>query len=102
MRPLLPVVALSLCCSGALLAQADQAPADQAPADQPQVNNRLKLELLLDMESVGGARMAPFDQEIVFTRRWVNKLEDRSQSALWIMNTDGSKPRFLTEGGSPR
>jgi len=86
MRPLLFLVALSLCSSGALLAQTD----------------KLKLELLLDMESVGGARLSPDGQEIVFTRSWVNKLEDRTQSALWIMNADGSKARFLIEGSSPR
>ncbi|NIM52355.1 MAG: prolyl oligopeptidase family serine peptidase, partial [Gemmatimonadales bacterium] len=37
-----------------------------------------------------------------YTRRWVDKMNDRRKSSLWIMNADGSRNRFLTEGSSPR
>ena len=40
--------------------------------------------------------------QIVYTRRYVNKLEDRFDGALWIMNADGSKNRFLAKGGGAR
>src|SRR2546429_2840166 len=40
--------------------------------------------------------------QIVYTRRWANKLEDKWESALWIMNADGSHQRFLVKGSGAR
>src|SRR5439155_10446 len=44
----------------------------------------------------------PDGAQIVYTRRWVNKLEDKWESALWIMNVDGSHNRFLVKGSDAR
>ena len=62
----------------------------------------LDLDSYLDMESVSSPRLSPDGQEIVYTRGWIDKMNDRRASALWIMNADGSRNRFLTEGSSPR
>ncbi|HWC75567.1 MAG TPA: S9 family peptidase [Gemmatimonadales bacterium] len=56
----------------------------------------------LDWEQVADPQVSPSGAQIVYTRRWVNKIEDRWDSGLWIMNADGSKNRFLVKGSNAR
>src|SRR5437773_11636235 len=56
----------------------------------------------LDWEQVSEPQISPDGSQIVYTRRWVNRLEDRWDSALGIMNADGSKNRFRVRGASAR
>ena len=56
----------------------------------------------LDWEQVAEPQLSPDGAQIIYTRRWVNKIEDRWDSALWIMNADGTKNRFLAKGSNPR
>ncbi|HMA44776.1 MAG TPA: S9 family peptidase [Gemmatimonadales bacterium] len=56
----------------------------------------------LDWEQVSDPQLSPDGSQIVYTRMWVNRLEDRWESALWIMSADGSKNRFLTKGSGAR
>jgi dipeptidyl aminopeptidase/acylaminoacyl peptidase len=60
---------------------------------------KLALEQYLDMESVSDARISPDGSQIVYTRGWIDRVNDRRQSSLWIINVDGSRNRQLTEGG---
>jgi Tol biopolymer transport system component len=62
----------------------------------------LTTEHWLDWERVSDAQIAPDGSRIVFTRQHVNKLEDKWDSELWIVNADGSQQRFLVKGGAPR
>jgi dipeptidyl aminopeptidase/acylaminoacyl peptidase len=62
----------------------------------------LTVQHYLNWEQVGDPQISPDGSQIVFTRRWVNTLEDRWDTALWLMNADGTKQRFLLKGGSPR
>lgn len=62
----------------------------------------LDLDRYLEWEWVSSPRLSPNDEQIVFTRSWVDKVNDQRQSALWIMNADGTRKRFLTKGSSPR
>jgi len=62
----------------------------------------LTVDHYLDWEQVGDPQISPDGSQIVYSRRWINKLEDKWESALWLMNADGTKQRFLLEGGSPR
>jgi dipeptidyl aminopeptidase/acylaminoacyl peptidase len=73
-----------------------------ATSAQPQTSDRLTLALYLEMESVSDPQIAPHGNQIIYTRRWVDRLNDRRESALWIMNADGSKNRYLTDGSSAR
>src|SRR5688500_15440681 len=91
--PRVPVAALLALALG--LASASPAPAQEKPVD-----SLLTVEKYLDFEQVGDPRISPDGSQIIYTRRWVNKLEDRWESALWIMNADGTKNRFLSTGGS--
>jgi dipeptidyl aminopeptidase/acylaminoacyl peptidase len=62
----------------------------------------LTVDHYLDWEQVGDPQLSPDGSQIVYTRTWVNRLADKWESALWIMNADGSKTRFLTKGSSAR
>lgn len=63
-------------------------------------SKRLSLDMYLDLERVSNPRLSPDGSQIIYTRRWVNKMEDSWDSAVWIMNADGSKNRFLVKGGN--
>jgi dipeptidyl aminopeptidase/acylaminoacyl peptidase len=63
---------------------------------------KLSLEMYFDWENVSDPQISPDGKQIVYTRGWVDRVNDRSRSSLWIMNADGSKNRFLVEGSSPR
>ena len=54
----------------------------------------------LDYETVGEPQISRDGSQVVYTRRWVNKLEDKWDAALWIMNADGSHNRFLAKGSN--
>ena len=56
----------------------------------------------LDWEQVAEPQISPDGLRIVYTRRWVNKIDDRWDAGLWIMNADGSKNRFLVKGSNAR
>jgi dipeptidyl aminopeptidase/acylaminoacyl peptidase len=56
----------------------------------------------LDLERIADPQISPDGRQIIYTRRWVNQLEDKWESALWIVDADGSRNRFLVKGSSPR
>jgi dipeptidyl aminopeptidase/acylaminoacyl peptidase len=63
---------------------------------------RLTNDHYFDLERVSNAQISPDGAHIVYTRQQANKIEDRWDSSLWIMNADGSQHRFLTKGSDPR
>jgi len=67
-----------------------------------QAAQHLTLERYLDMESVSSPQISPDGSRIVYTRGWIDRVNDRRESALWMMNADGSHPRHVTEGGGAR
>ena len=71
-----------------------------ASAQAPAV--RATLELYLELEDVDAPQISPDGRQIVYTRRWIDKINDRWDSAVWIMNADGSKNRYLVDGSAPR
>ncbi len=64
--------------------------------------DRLTLDTLLDMETVADPQLSPDGSQIIYTRGWVDKMNDQRESALWIMNADGSRNRFLAKGSGAR
>ena len=62
----------------------------------------LALETYLDWEWVSGPQISPDGSQILYTRAWVDKMEDRRRSSVWIMNADGARNRFLVDGSAPR
>ena len=56
----------------------------------------------LDLERVSDPQISPDGSKILYTRSWIDRMEDRWRSDIWIMNADGSRNRFLAKGSSPR
>src|SRR3954464_12827125 len=65
---------------------------------QQRLSNRIALEQYLDWEEVQTPQLSPDGQQILFTRRWVDKMNDRWESSVWLTNGDGSHARSLTQG----
>lgn len=78
---------------GVLLILAFNAPAQTA--------GKLTIENFLDWEYVVNPQISPDGAQIVYTRRWTDKINDKFESDIWIMNADGSRNRFLLKGSSP-
>ncbi|MFN2397287.1 MAG: prolyl oligopeptidase family serine peptidase [Gemmatimonadaceae bacterium] len=73
-----------------------------APAQSQQPNNRLTLSQYLDFEDVQLPQLSPDGRQVIYTRRWIDKLNDKWESSLWIMNADGSRNRFLVNGSDAK
>ncbi|HWY48982.1 MAG TPA: hypothetical protein VNX70_16450, partial [Bryobacteraceae bacterium] len=73
-----------------------------AAAQETRSSTRLTNDHYFDFERVSNAQISPDGARIVYTRQQANKIEDRWDSSLWIMNADGSQHRFLTKGANPR
>jgi dipeptidyl aminopeptidase/acylaminoacyl peptidase len=82
---------------GAAIIGAGPALAQETPSD-----TLLTVQHYLNWEQVGEPQISPDGSQIVYSRRYVNQIEDRWDSALWLMNADGTKQRFLLKGSSPR
>jgi len=67
-------------------------------AQQSRSDSVFTVAKYLDYETVADPRLSPNGASVVYTRRWVDKHADRWESALWIMNADGSRNRFLVKG----
>ncbi len=65
-----------------------------------QQDKTLDLATYLDWERVGGPQISPDGRQIIYTRSRIDKINDRWDSELWMMNADGSKNRYLTDGSS--
>jgi dipeptidyl aminopeptidase/acylaminoacyl peptidase len=83
-RPLAGLLAAAFLVAPGLAAQ-------QAP-------DRLALADYLNFEDVQNPQLSPDGSQIIFTRRWVDQVNDRWESSLWIMDADGSRLRFLVNG----
>ncbi|MCY4571285.1 MAG: S9 family peptidase [Gemmatimonadetes bacterium] len=71
-----------------------------ALAAQNEPDGTLKLATYLDWETVSNPQISPDGSEIIFTKGWVDKINDRRSSSIYIMNVDGSRMRVLVEDGS--
>ncbi|MGZ8414857.1 MAG: S9 family peptidase [Gemmatirosa sp.] len=87
-----PAVARAQNASAASPGASSSAPAPTAAG--------LRLPDYLDWEDVQDPQLSPDGRQIVYTRRWVDKLNDRWESSLWIMNADGTRNRFFVNGSN--
>ena len=70
-------------------------------AAQSEEIKTISLEMYLDLETVSSPQISPNGQQIVYTRGWIDKMNDERESSIWIMNADGSRNRFLVDGSGP-
>src|SRR5579872_1144941 len=71
-------------------------------AQETKSATRLTTDHYFDLERVANPQISPDGARIVYTRQQANRVEDRWDSALWIMNADGGQNRFLAKGSNPR
>jgi len=88
-------IGLAVVVGGQLLAR-------PARAQETASDTLLTVDHYLDWEQVADPQISPDGSQIVYTRRWVNKIDDKWESALWIMSADGSHHRFLVKGSDAR
>ena len=67
-----------------------------------QTRERLKLQDYLEFEDAQDPRLSPDGKQVIYTRRTIDKINDRWDNALWIVGADGAKHRFLLKGGGAR
>ena len=77
-------------------------PASRSQGQEPASDTLLTVNHYLDLEGVSDPRLSPDGTQILYTRRWVNKLEDKFESAIWAMRADGSHNRLLVKGANAR
>jgi dipeptidyl aminopeptidase/acylaminoacyl peptidase len=65
---------------------------------QSQPKDRLTVDLFLDWEMVAAPRVSPDGRAVVYTRRWADKVNDKYEDELWIVDADGGRNRFLAKG----
>jgi dipeptidyl aminopeptidase/acylaminoacyl peptidase len=82
-----------------LVASAPALIAAQTPAPAA---DRLTLDLYWEYETVAEPQLSPDGTSVIYTRHWFDKVNDRRESSIWVMNADGSKNRFLVRGSNPR
>jgi dipeptidyl aminopeptidase/acylaminoacyl peptidase len=90
-------IVLTLIAGAAALIRPRLARAQEVASD-----TLLTVDHYLDWEQVADPQISPDGAQVVYTRRWVNKVDDKWESALWIMNADGSHHRFLVKGSDAR
>lgn len=70
-----------------------------APLHTQQVaSNHVALTQYLDWEDVQNPQLSPDGTQIAFGRRWIDKMNDRWETSVWLMNADGSHARQLVQG----
>lgn len=72
-----------------------------AAQQQSETEETLDLNLYWELQSAGNAQISPDGSLIVYTRGWIDQITDSRKSEIWIMNSDGTRKRFLAEGSNP-
>jgi Tol biopolymer transport system component len=72
-----------------------------APVAAAQSSDRITLADYLEWEGVGAPSLSPDGSQIIYSRNWIDKVNDKRESSIYIMNADGSRPRRLLNGSSP-
>ena len=60
--------------------------------------NRLSIEQFLDWEYVASPQISPDGRQIVYTKHWPDKINDKYEDEIWIVDADGGHNRFLVKG----
>jgi len=79
--------AMAILCSVATVSAADKAP-----------SGRFTVGNYLDLQSASDPKFSPDGTQVVYTRTMVDKMEDKPQTAVWIVGADGQHHRFIAKG----
>lgn len=64
--------------------------------------NRIALDQYLDWQEVQNPTLSPDAGQILYGRRWVDKMNDKWESSVYLMNADGSHSRELVKGSDAK
>ncbi len=78
------------------------APLLYAQTSAPPANARVTVSDYLEWEDVADPQLSPDGKQIAFTRRSVDKVNDKWDTNVWLMNADGSRQHSLVSGSAPR
>ncbi len=90
-RSISTMLLLTLACSTTLLAQEQE---DVAESQQ----NLLDHATFMQMESVSSPNISPDGRLILFSRRWVDQVNDQYASNIWMVDVAGDRVSELTRG----
>ena len=94
--PLAPM-RVSRCFALVLLLGGLLGPAGPAQAQYAQDSLAFDLENVFDLEYATDPQISPSGDRIVYARTFMDKMEDRRASRLWVVNADGSGHRPITD-----
>lgn len=66
------------------------------------LRDRLTIHDYFNWEDVSAPALSPDGKQVLYTRTWIDQLNDRRESSVWIMNADGTRNRFLVKGSNAR
>jgi dipeptidyl aminopeptidase/acylaminoacyl peptidase len=102
-RALSPLVFSALIAPAFVSAQQAAKPAQQQGSERAARSPALlRLDQYLDWEDVQDPQLSPDGKQLVYGRRWVDKINDQWKTSLWIVNADGTKNRFLVDGSDAK
>ena len=64
--------------------------------------DRLTIADYMAWEDVSNPQLSPDGKQILYTKGCIDQMNDRRKTALWIMDADGSRQRFLVEGSGAK
>ena len=73
--------------------------APRATVSAQRAGQTLTVADYLDFERVGNPQISPDGKTVLYSRGYVDKINDTWADATWQVNTDGTKNRFLLLGG---
>ena len=65
-----------------------------------QKKTRLSLEHYKNYEWTSNPRLSPDGEHIIYSKTWINLVDDKRETDLWITNSKGSSNRFLLNGSN--
>ncbi len=74
------------------------APCMMVDAQQQQQRDRLNVEQFLDWELVANPQISPDGKQVAYTRRWTDKVNDKYEDEIWMVDADGGRNRFFAKG----
>ncbi len=77
-------------------------PAAASTAEPRTAAATLTLADYWNWEDVAAPALSPDGRQILYTRTWIDQLNDKRESSVWLMNADGSKNRFLVKGSGAK
>jgi len=93
---------LIICCATAYAQPAARTAQQQGSSRAPRSPALIQLDQYLDWEDVQDPQLSPDGKQVIYTRRWIDKINDQWKSSVWITNVDGSRNRFLLDGSDAR